>query len=136
MDPFWIDSIYFSFFSISCFGFLTSDSSSHPSYTFITHTFSLLHIIQTDYGSTSPIFNAYHGSFSGVKRPGREVNLSPQTSAEIMVKRFYEKTNIRYRRIKNGMRNNQGNVSVYVAKEFRVSRYMAPLIHNLDIRWW
>jgi hypothetical protein len=34
-------------------------------------------------GQTSLVFRTYRGSFPGVKRPGREVNHSPQSSAEV-----------------------------------------------------
>jgi hypothetical protein len=41
MDPFWVHSIYDPF-PISCFGFLISSSSSHPSHIFIFITVPLM----------------------------------------------------------------------------------------------
>jgi hypothetical protein len=34
-------------------------------------------------GSPSPLFNAYVGSFAGIKRPGRQADHSPPSSAEV-----------------------------------------------------
>jgi hypothetical protein len=35
------------------------------------------------WGPPSPLFNGYRGSFPGLQRPGREVNHSPPSSAEV-----------------------------------------------------
>jgi hypothetical protein len=46
--------------------------------------FSLLHIVETEYGPTQPPIKWVPGALSpGVKRPRPETDHSPQTNAEI-----------------------------------------------------
>jgi hypothetical protein len=44
------------------------------------------------WGLVSLVFNGYQGSFPGVKRPGREVNHSPPSSAEVKNEWSYTST--------------------------------------------